>query len=135
MNVSAPTVESSRDEKQALQSLDRGSRKNPVISCEDTQNTHQAQHDITCSDDCSATDDRLTQRRKRGKESGQDRTRNNPTSKRVVMRTSNNNVNVPVGCHGIMEGEEGIATRSFLAIQDSQPCRIQCANCDVFGHQ
>jgi hypothetical protein len=30
-----------------------------------------------------------------------------PTSKRVVMRESNNAANVPVGRHGIIKGEEG----------------------------
>jgi hypothetical protein len=60
MNEGAPAVESSRNEELSLQSLNRGSRKNSVISCGDTQNTHQAQHDITCSDKRSANDDRLT---------------------------------------------------------------------------
>jgi hypothetical protein len=45
-------------------------------------------------------------------ESGQDRSRKKPTSKRVVMRVSNNTKNVPVGCNGIIEGkEESVNTR------------------------
>jgi hypothetical protein len=116
MTGGAPTVESKQNAELALQSLDRGSRNNPVISCGDTQNTHQAQHDITCSDERSATDHRSTRRRKRGEESGQDTTRDKPTSKQVEMRESiresSNNANVPVGCHGIAEGE-GVATQSM----------------------
>jgi hypothetical protein len=50
-----------------------------------------------------------------GDPSGQDIPCDKPTSKQVAMRESiresSNTANAPVGCHGIMEGEEGIATR------------------------
>jgi hypothetical protein len=60
INRGATAVESSKNEKLAQLSLDRGSRKNPVISCGDNQYTHQEQHDITCKDVRSVIDDRLT---------------------------------------------------------------------------
>jgi hypothetical protein len=71
-----------------------------------TPKTHIKSNE-TLPNDHSATDDRLTRRRKRGKESSQDRTRNKPTSNRVATRESNYTANVPVGCHGIMEGKGG----------------------------
>jgi hypothetical protein len=58
-----------------------------------------------------------SRRRKRDAESSSDRTHEKPTSKRVAMKTTiervANTTNMPVGCHGNMEGKEEVATPSM----------------------